>query len=431
MLPLIKKVYGIYNMKKFDLLIIGGGASGLIAALQAKTLAAGLQIAVLEKADRPGKKLLATGGGRCNIANRNAAEPGHYYTAKGDAPAFVRPAFNRYLIADDLAFFRSLGLLTKEEENGKMYPLGDQAAAVLDALRLHLAAYQIPLFTQTEVQKISPGFTLDTNGGRFAAPAVILAMGGMGSPKLSTCGDIGALTEPLGHKTTALYPALTQLKIADELPKAVQGVKIIGRAAVFRGDKMMAAEEGEILFTAYGLSGPPILQLSRLAAMPGAHDLTIRLDLLPEFPEAQLQDELLRRRKLPLRLEDFLTGMLNKRLGQQLIKRAAGLRLNEPAAAMSRDNIAAIAELIKNLSLNISGTTGWANAQAMAGGLSLKGFEPQTLASKLLPGLFACGEVLDICGDCGGYNLSWAWSSGRLAAASAVKYLTDRQGAKC
>lgn len=409
-------------MKKFDLIIIGGGASGLIAALQARQQAPDAQIAVLEKAERPGKKLLATGNGRCNIANRNAA-PAHYFTAKGDNPAFVRPALTRYPVADDREFFRRLGLLTKEEEAGKLYPLGDQAAAVLDTLRLHLAARQISLFTETAVTRINPGFKLQTTQGDFAARALILAIGGIASPQLSTAGDFAALLAPLGHKTTPLYPALTQLKINDSLPKAVQGVKFNGLAALWQGDKPLAAEPGEILFTAYGLSGPPVLQLSRLAAMPSSAGLQIHLDILPNMDRPTVRAELERRCYLPLRLEDYLTGMLNKRLGQQLLKRAAAKSLNEPADALTPADLERLTALLKDLTMPVSGTTGWPHAQIMAGGLELKAFNPQTLGSKLLPGLFACGEVLDICGDCGGYNLTWAWSSGRLAADSAVAYL--------
>ena len=412
-------------MNFFELIIVGGGASGLIAAIAAKQQRPGLSVAILEKSDRPGKKLLATGNGRCNIANSRAGQA-NYFTAKGDNPAFVRPAFARYSTADNMAFFRRLGLLTKEEADGKLYPMGDQAAAVLDALRLHLAAYSIPIFTGAEVNGIKPGFLLKTTQGDFAAQAVILAMGGVASPQLSTAGDFAALLGPLGHKATALYPALTQIKIADSLPKAVQGVKFTGRAALWQGNTKLAAEEGEILFTSYGLSGPPILQLSRLAAKPDMRNLQIRLDILPAIDEEELSAELERRTALPLRLEDYLTGMLNKRLGQQLVKRAAEKSLNEPANSLTAAETGRLAALIKNLPLGVSGTTGWQHAQVMAGGLELKGFNPQNMASKLTAGLFACGELLDICGACGGYNLSWAWSSGRLAAAGAVSYL-DRQ----
>lgn len=412
-------------MKTYDLIIIGGGASGLMAAIQAQRLAPHISIAVLEKADRPGKKLLATGGGRCNIANTAGGDAAHFYTAQGKHPAFVRPAFKRFSVADDMEFFRSLGLLTKEEEQGKLYPLGDQAAAVVDTLRLTLAALHIPIITGTAVKQISrddKGYRLTTNDGNFGARAVIVAVGGNASPKLSNAEGFAAMLAGLGHKSTALYPALTQLKTADALPKAVQGIKFIGSATVFAGDEAVT-EHGEILFTAYGLSGPPILQLSRLAANAEREPLKIHLDLLPAYSRDEIKEELARRTKLPLNLEDYLTGMLNKRLGQQLIKRACGKALSLPANALSPTDVARLAAIIKDLALEVNGTTGWQNAQVMAGGLALKAFDAATLQSRLHPGLFACGEVLDVFGDCGGYNLSWAWSSGRLAATSAIKFL--------
>lgn len=414
-------------MKTYDLIIIGGGASGLMAAIQAHSLAPHLAIAVLEKADRPGKKLLATGGGRCNIANTAGGDATHFYTVQGRHPAFVRPAFRRFSIADDMDFFHSLGLLTKEEEQGKLYPLGDQAAAVVDTLRLTLAAHNIPIITGTPVNRINhdkKGFGLATPGGSFLARAVIVAVGGNASPKLSTAEGFAAMLAELGHKTTPLYPALTQLKTADALPKAVQGIKFIGSASIFCSNEAVT-EHGEILFTAYGLSGPPILQLSRLAAGAEREPVKIHLDLLPAYSKDEIKKELAHRTALPLNLEDYLTGMLNKRLGQQLIKRACGKPLNLPASSLAPTDVARLAALIKDLTLDVNGTTGWQNAQVMAGGLTLKAFDAATLQSRLHPGLFACGEVLDVFGDCGGYNLGWAWSSGRLAATSAVTFLAD------
>ncbi len=299
-------------MQSFDVIIIGAGAAGLLAALQLKRENPAISAAVLEKSPRPGRKLLATGGGRCNIANRRAGQAA-YFTAAGENPDFVLPAFAAYPVADDLAFFADLGLLTKEEEDGKIYPLGDQAAAVLDVLRLQAAANNVPIFTETAVTSITPGWRIATDKGSFAARAVILALGGVASPQLGTAGDFAAMLSPLGHKTTRLYPALTQLKCQSPLPKALQGVKFTGQAAIWQGDKCLAEASGEVLFAAYGLSGPPVLQLSRLAAMhypePPRRALTVRLDLLPAFTIEEIRAELARRRTLPFTLEDMLSGL--------------------------------------------------------------------------------------------------------------------------
>lgn len=416
-------------MKSFDFIIIGGGASGLIAALQASQEAPDLRIAILERLPRPGKKLLITGNGRCNIANINA-ERSHYFNAAGQSPAFVEPALLRFSQRDNLAFFRELGLLTKEEEAGKIYPLGDQAAAVLDTLRLHIAARGISLYTECEALALDHKLALKTSQGELRAGAVLLAAGGMASPQVSNAAGLAGLAEPLGHRLTKLYPALTQLKCSGPLPKALQGIKVQGVASLWENGREIAASPGEILFAAYGLSGPAIFQLSRLAscnfAEPSPLPQEIRLDLLPAFGREEIIAELKRRRSLPLSLEDGLSGLLNKRLGQQLLKAATGLNMNTAFAQLTEAHIQELARLIKALPLSVSGTMGWEKAQVTAGGLELKGFDAKTLASRRIPGLFAAGEALDICGDCGGYNLSWAWSSGRLAAHSAVKYIQSR-----
>ncbi len=427
------------------LVIAGAGAAGLIAAVQAAEEAARrglkLHIVLLEKLPRPGKKLLATGNGRCNIANVNASRA-NYFNAAGQNPAFVQPALQKFPQGDNLAFFHRLGLLTKQEENGKMYPLSDQAAAVLDCLRLRLAA---PLPANVALEISAPaeivglqsrpggGFALALAGGlpAVAADAVILALGGLASPQLSNSRGFDRLLQPLGLKATRLYPALTQLKIAGPLPKALQGIKFNGQVRLCQQGKCLAAEKGEVLFAAYGLSGPPVLQLSRLVSQnfydnPRPLPQTVELDLLPAFSAEEILVELQSRCGLPLALEDFLTGMLNKRLGQQLIKLLPGRSLAEPASALTAGDLARLAGLIKALPLEVSGVVGWERAQVMAGGLALKDFDSQTLASRRTPGLFAAGEILDVCGDCGGYNLSWAWSSGRLAALSAVKYLEEQ-----
>lgn len=426
-----------------ELTIIGAGAAGMIAAIQAAEYAAEyhlkLHITLLEKLPRPGKKLLATGNGRCNIANAGAARE-HYYNAAGQNPAFVQPALQKYTQKNNLAFFHSMGLLTKEEENGKLYPMGEQAVAVLDCLRLHIDRLSRPdvslrLLAPAEVRRLRPrpegGFALQTAGEQqeILTDAVILALGGLASPQLSSSQGFARLLQPLGLKPTRLYPALTQVKIASSLPKALQGVKFNGSVRLRQGEDCLGVAEGEILFAAYGLSGPPILQLSRLVShnfyeQEQPRPQVMELDLLPSMPEEELLAELKERRCLPLLLEDFLTGILNKRLGQQLIKLLDGRSLALPAADLTEDDLRRLARLIKALPLPVGGVTGWERAQVMAGGLALKDFDSQTLAARRWPGLFAAGELLDVCGDCGGYNLSWAWSSGRLAAKSALAYLS-------
>lgn len=408
----------------YDLVIIGGGAAGMMAALQAKHTAPEFNTAILEKEPRPGRKLLATGNGRCNIANRYAAKE-HYFNAAGRCPAFVQPALNAYPVPVILARFAELGLLTKEEDDGKYYPLGDQAAAVLDTLRLHCAACDIPIITECAADSITPGFTLDTSQGRLHAGAVILAMGGVASPQLGTSEGFAGMLRPLGHRATDIYPALTQIKTAEPLPKAVQGVKFKGSVTLAADDAPPMTDSGEVLFTATGISGPPVFQLSREVSRrcrAGAQP-TLLLDMLPRISRTELLAELARRRTLPFTLADCLSGLLNKRLGQVLLRQTTPHKLDAPAAALTDGDLHRLADAIKAQRLTAQGVAGWRSAQVMAGGLELKGFDSHTLQSRRCPGLFAAGEVLDICGDCGGYNLTWAWSSACLAADSAVRFL--------
>ena len=253
-------IYKGYQIMSKELTIIGAGASGMIAAIQAAEYAAELHlklhITLLEKLPRPGKKLLATGNGRCNIANAGAARE-HYYNAAGQNPAFVQPALQKFTQKNNLAFFRNMGLLTKEEENGKLYPMGEQAVAVLDCLRLRIDRPDaaLSLLAPAEVQELRPrrqgGFALQLAGEQAErqADAVILALGGLASPQLSNSQGFARLLQSLGLKATRLYPALTQVKIASPLPKALQGIKFNGRVRLCQPDGACLGEaEGEVLF---------------------------------------------------------------------------------------------------------------------------------------------------------------------------------------
>lgn len=448
-----------HRTRHHDLVIIGGGAAGMLSALHAHAAAPDLDIVILEKESRPGRKLLATGNGRCNIANRHA-DKSHYFTANGNSPDFVCPAFAAYPVRQILAKFAAMGLITKEEDDGKYYPLGDQAAAVLDTLRLYCAACNIPILTQCTVTDIAPGFYLtadiientdiienpqtpenqktpdNTTTAQIAqldihAEAVILAMGGIASPQLGTSDGFATMLLRLGHKTTPLYPALTQIKTADKLPNSLQGVKFKGNITLLPektlDNNKPLTESGEILFTSTGISGPPVFQLSREVSRrcKNGNSPTLLLDILPALSLDTLTTELKNRRNLPFTLSDTLSGLLNKRLGQVLIRHSTPHRMDAPANLLSDADITAIAANIKSLPLTATAVADWRSAQVMAGGLDLADFVSTTLQSIHQPGLFAAGEMLDICGDCGGYNLSWAWSSACLAADSAVKFLSN------
>ena len=405
---------------KPTLAIIGGGASGLCAAVCAGRQGGFRQVLLLERGPRVGKKLLATGNGRCNLTNRFFS-PENYRCRKGGAPDFVKPAFAAFGLPETLAFFESLGVVPYEEEGGKIYPRSLQAAAVLDALRLEAESLGTEILCETEVTELRPtaeGFLLLTPNGRFPANQVLFAAGGPASPKLGGTDSGAKLLSQLGHKITPFAPSIVQLKTQTDTIRPLTGIKFTGNVTL-RCGKECFTETGEVLFTEYGLSGPPVMQLSCRAGrmLHQNRKPELFLDMAPEYEEAGLARFLTRRAEERPRvlLENYLVGMFHKRVGQTALKAAGIAPLSREAGSLSAGEIRALAAQLKGWRLPVTGTMGLANAQVTAGGADLSGFYPETLESKLVPGLFACGEVLDIDGDCGGFNLQWAWSSAMLA----------------
>lgn len=402
-----------------DVLIIGGGAAGMLCAVALKKQYPHIDVLLLEQKDRVGKKLLATGNGRCNLGNAGAV-PTAYHSVEGDAAAFTAPALERFSPAANWAFWEELGLLLTQDEAGRQYPYTNQASSVLDILRLQMAARGVAVYTETPVTdlRFRAFFFADTPRGTVRARSVVLAPGG-----LSAAREILRWLGRLGLEATPLFPALTQIKTDSALPKALKGLRIPCVLTLETADLPSRRERGEVQFADYGLSGIPAFQLSRwvsqntVSARPCAQRLV--LDTLPQLREEDLCTLLKgRSRRFSLPLEQFLTGLVNKKLGQQVLKRCGLGPLSRDSRTLGEADIAVVAKELKGLSLSVRGTTGWERAQVTAGGLRTADFDPRTLECRFLPGLFAVGEVLDIDGDCGGYNLTWAWSSARLAAAS-------------
>lgn len=414
---------GIQN--KTRIAIMGGGAGGMAAAISAAGVLAGSKIAtsLFETDERLGKKLLATGNGRCNFGNLDM-DRCHYH---GADPDFVIPAFTTFPVADNIAFFQRLGIPCRQED-GKLYPYSNQGAAVLDALRLEIQRLGIDLHCGcrvTGVQRRTQDFLIETEEGKFPADRFIVAAGGMAGPDLGGGKSGYQILEALEHPCTPLFPALVQIKTEHPLPKALRGIKIKGRAILCRKEKEIAAEAGEILFTDYGLSGPPILQLSRKVGENRGQMLCVHLDFMPDFDEEAVQAMIRERRDRlgHLSLEYFLIGIVNKKAGMLLIKHTLNRSLASFAETLTDAECRDIAAALKRFSLPVAGTLGWKHSQVTAGGIATAAFDPQTLESRRTPGLYAAGEVLDIDGDCGGFNLQWAWSSGRLAGLSAARSL--------
>ncbi len=402
-------------------LIIGGGASGLMAAITAKKLAPDTRVVIAERLDRVGKKILATGNGRCNFSNLNANTANYH----GKVPSFVNNALKEFTVADTVNFFNEIGVFPREEHDGRLYPYSLQASAVLDALRQKCDMLGVETLTGKNVKEITVKKgalkAVFEGGERMSADRVILAAGGCASPSLGSDGSGFEILKKLGHTVTQLSPALVQVKTDTKPIKGLSGIKIEGTATLIWGEKVLGSDSGEILFTDYGLSGPPIFQLS--AKMPFKNDLTIALDFMSEYSLRQVYEVLEGRKKAlsGLTMEGFFNGLLNKRLGN-LIARAAGIeKLSFKVSELDRDMLWSLARLIKEYKINVTGLNGFKNAQVTAGGALTDQFSQYTMQSKFIENLYCCGEIFDIHGDCGGYNLQWAWSSGYLAGKNAVQ----------
>ena len=394
-----------------DVIIIGGGASGMMAALTAAEN--GRSVLLLERQSRVGRKLLATGNGRCNLTNYNTS-PARYHGEDGGFCAYALRAFD---VGSTLQHFASLGLLTVNEDSGRVYPMSNMAGSVLDVLRYGLEHPRIEVRTGqvvTAVKRTAEVFTVRTETDAFTAGKLILAAGGCAGSKVGGVMDGYRLAKALGHHRTALYPSLVQLKTDPTYPRALKGVKAECGITVLRGSGIVAENRGEVLFTEYGVSGPAIFDISRAVAT-GGEGLVCALDFFPDWDLREVLDWLRMRRQTMQAHEasTLLVGSCHTRLGQMLCK-AAGFT-SQPAADLTDSDLERIARQAKHFALPITGTCGFDQAQVTAGGLQTGEFDPQTMQSLLVPGLYACGEVLDVDGDCGGFNLQWAWSSGHLA----------------
>ena len=401
---------------KNDVIIIGGGAAGLCAAVAVKQKNPALSVRLLEALPRVGKKLAATGNGRCNITNKNIIKERYH----GKNTDFAVYALSRFRGKKTEEFFHSIGVdFVFEEDKG--YPASLQAASVVDCLRFAAEESGVILCTETKVTNIqlSGGLYKVIAGNlNFLTKNVIVAAGLLsGGDRLGSDGQMLALLKKAGFKTVKAYPAIVQLKPEPEIVRQLKGVKVNSLVSLKSDNKLLRQEYGEVLFCDYGLSGPPILQVSGAAVK--AQKAVISLDLIPEKSLEALTNELCERIKLLKNrsTDEFFTGIMNKRLGQVIIK-SAGYRLNTPVSFLDNSSAKKIASIIKDFRFNIMGNTGFINSQVTSGGLDTEQFDPKTMMSRNYKGLYAIGEILDIDGDCGGFNLQWAWSSALCAAES-------------
>jgi predicted Rossmann fold flavoprotein len=402
---------------KQQVIIVGAGASGLAAAIQAARQ--GASVTVLEHTAKPGKKLLSTGNGKCNLTNRMTPD-GAY---RGGQQEFIKKVLDRITVEQTLEFFKDLGLVLTDR-NGYVYPNTGQAVSVLEALLFELNHLGVSIITDCQVEEIRKDLTLMTSKGKKKADAIILAAGSMAAPKTGSDGSGYQLARALGHRIVKPLPALVQLKCREKWYKQAAGVRTEASVTLKIDGKTAAEDRGELQFTDYGISGIPVFQVSRFAAggIDTGRQVTAELDLLPSMDfnsTRQLLSERAKRfRYRPA--EEFLNGVLNHKLARILLKEA-GIPEKGFVKDITTLQIKELTSALKGLKTEILTTNSFDQAQVCSGGIDTRDVDPNTMESKLMNGLYLAGEILDVDGICGGYNLQWAWSCGLLAGTSAGK----------
>jgi len=406
----------------YDILIIGGGASGLVAAITAKRTSPECTVAIAEKNPRVLRKLLATGNGRCNLTNEYITS-GRYH---GEDTGFVNAALASFGTAETLAFFDALGVPTVTLEKSRVYPMSLQAASVADALRFEAERLGVVFLTDCAVTSASGtagSFTIVcAEGQRLRAKKCIVASGGCAAPDLGADKSGYGILLGFGHGCTRISPALCALKTEKSIVHGLQGIKLDAAVSLWAGAKRVGANRDELLFTDQGLSGTVIFELSVLWHEYQDKPLTLQMDFLPDLSPEDLLAILRKRREqlAHLTTEHFMNGLIHKKLGQALTKQAGVEKLSLSVRDLTDAQLASLTRCLKEFTVAVTGTTGFRAAQVTAGGVRTDSFDPETLESRLVPGLYACGEVLDVHGDCGGFNLHWAWASGAVAGCAAA-----------
>lgn len=412
-------------MNHHDIIVIGGGAAGITCSIRCKDL--GMDVAILEGSDRICKKVLTTGNGRCNISNSSVSEP--FDTYHSDNNHFFDNVLRKFSVSDTVNFFTTLGLPITTIENGKMYPLSLQASSVIDIFRMALSDRDIPCHTGFKVSGIRKSgntfiITSKSSDEVFSCNSLVLACGGKSASNTGSDGSGYTLAKSFGHKIVSPLPGIVQLKLDYKNLKALSGVKFNGWATLYIDGAEARKEFGEILFTDYGISGPPILQISSMAskAISKGYKASLSVDMMPEYSKEELINFLEGHFAMfsHRSISESLIGIVNKKIIVTLLKEAGVSSLHKPCYEITWKEKASLYEIIKNWTFDISGTNSFNNAQVTVGGVDTRDVSKNTLESKLCKNLFFCGELLDVDGDCGGFNLQWAWSSA-LNVAHSIK----------
>ena len=399
------------EIRKVKVAVIGGGASGLACAITCGERFGKNSTVIIERQARVGKKLLATGNGRCNITNRNAT-PEHYH---GDE-MIIKSVLNSFSPKDCEKFFAKMGVLFRDEDDGRVYPYSNQASTVLDGMRMYcakLGVLEVCDFEILQIRKHDNFFSVISQNVVFQAENIVFATGSKASPSLGSNDSGYKLFQNFGIVPTSLKPALCPV-LTKEKYKNLKGVRSKGIVTLFDGGKKIISREGEIQFTDYGISGICVFEISRFISE--CRNPKISIDLMKEYSENHLCDYLFKCRKIFTNTGDILTGALNKKLAQ-IIVQTCGFS-QKTCRELSESDIKKIAHTVKNFTFTPLKSDDYSYAQVCAGGVTSKYIDIDTLVSKTVKNLYICGELLDVDGDCGGYNLHFAFGSGIIVGKS-------------
>lgn len=409
-----------------QILVLGGGAAGIAAAITAAERAgAAAKVTLLERNPRIGKKLLATGNGRCNL-DHDRIRLEDYFTSDRETLEQMLDAIGPRGITN---WFADHGLFIQLDEAGRIYPYSNQAADVLNLLLYWLEKEEVQVRTGCTVTAVEPGKVTLEGGEVLKADAVICALGGSAGPQFGTDGSGVLIMRQMGCKATALYPCLVPLKCKKSQIAGLSGIRVKCDASLYDGEKLIHAESGEVQFTDYGLSGIAVMQLSgHLGQQRKLRKGHIRLDLFPGFEKGEYLAMYLKKRLAALpgaSMEEYMTGLLNKRVASALWKTLELGEMSRRADSLTAQEWDALAYGLKNWSFSELEDTGWKNAQTTGGGVRLSYLEPGSFMLKDHPGVYVVGETVDCAGACGGFNLHFAFGSGILAGRHAANQVLE------
>ncbi|MGN0334714.1 MAG: NAD(P)/FAD-dependent oxidoreductase [Lachnospiraceae bacterium] len=398
-------------------IIIGGGASGLAAAIAAARC--GSKVTVLEHQNQVGKKILVTGNGRCNFTNMDQSIE-HYHGGNRD---FIETALSCFDVKQTIRFFEELGIYPKNR-NGYLYPHSDAASSVLEVLRMECEHLRVKIacqITVESVEKTDSTFKVHTSGWTYEAEKLILAAGSKAAPATGSDGSGYELAKVFSHRIISPYPALVQLLSRERYLHTLAGVRTDAGVTLFADGEKIAENRGELQINAGNLSGIPVFQISAEAARALAENrnCVVIVDFLPDMTQEVLMDFIKRRivGNEYKSVVQFLTGLFPKKLSE-VMNKAVGFSKSAKAGNFTEDDIIKLCKQIKEFKFSVYAANGFESAQCCSGGVDVNEIDPKTMASKLCENLYICGELLDVNGDCGGYNLQWAWTSGYLAGAN-------------